>query len=130
MNEPNKGWLSSGLTLPVLILVVGVILVIATRGGVAPSGGRDGRIVGEALELIREKYVSEVDSRKLAYEGIDGMLKSLDPYSEFFGPEAKSEFREETEGEFTGIGIVIDTAQRGPGVVVLYALNGSPSDRA
>jgi carboxyl-terminal processing protease len=125
MSEPRR--LFGGVGLPLAIFLVGVVLVLATRG--RSSSDPDGRIVGDALELVRDKYVTDVDGRKLAYRGIEGMMRSLDPYSEFLGPDEKTAFREETEGEFTGIGIVIDTTQSGPGVVVLYALSGSPADR-
>ena len=48
--------------------------------------------------LLRDKYVDskELDSKKLFYGAIDGMLAATgDPYTTFFSPEENAEFKEE-----------------------------------
>ncbi len=91
----------------------------------------ESRIVSDALEVIRDKYVSDVDTRKLAFDAVRGMMKNLDRYSEFLGPDQMAAFQEETEGEFGGIGIVIDDPRKGgPGVRVAYPIKNSPAERA
>ena len=43
------------------------------------------------LDLIERNYVDNVDSEKLAISAIEGMLKTLDPYSAYLTPERYKE---------------------------------------
>jgi len=61
----------------------------------------------DALETVKKEYVSDVESRKLIYGALRGMLVSLDPYSAFLEPELKKELQIETEGQFEGVGMEI-----------------------
>ena len=61
----------------------------------------------KVLNLVEQHYVEEVDTKKLIYGGIKGMLASLDPHTNFLPPDIFKEFKTETTGEFGGIGIEI-----------------------
>ena len=61
----------------------------------------------DALTLIRSDYVEDTKYKELIYGALKGMLSSLDPYSQFLDPEAYTEVKVETEGEFGGLGIEI-----------------------
>ncbi len=61
----------------------------------------------KVLNLIQQYYVEEVDSKKLIYGAIKGMLKELDPHTNFMPPDIYKEFESETSGEFGGLGIEI-----------------------
>jgi len=63
------------------------------------------QIFAKVLNLIQQYYVEEVDSKKLIYGGVKGMLGELDPHSGFLPPEVFSEFEAETSGEFGGLGV-------------------------
>jgi len=62
------------------------------------------------------------------FEGaMDGMIGKLDPYSGYTSPEEFNRFQQQLEGEFTGIGIVVDQdAERGR-LNVAEALIGKPA---
>ena len=64
----------------------------------------------QALTYVTSQYVDTVDERRLLYAATRGMLESLDPYSAFFAPAEYRRLREDTEGEFPGVGLVL-----GPG---------------
>ena len=64
----------------------------------------------QALTYVGNQYVEPVDERKLLYAATRGMLESLDAYSAFFAPVDYKRLREDTEGEFPGVGLVL-----GPG---------------
>jgi carboxyl-terminal processing protease len=64
----------------------------------------------QALTYVNSQYVEPVDEKKLLYAATRGMLESLDPYSSFFSPAEYKRLREDTEGEFPGVGLVL-----GPG---------------
>jgi carboxyl-terminal processing protease len=61
----------------------------------------------KALNLVQQYYVEEVDSRKLIYGAIKGMLRELDPHTNFMPPDIFKDFETETSGEFGGLGIEI-----------------------
>ncbi len=59
------------------------------------------------LNLIQQYYVESVDTKKLIYGAIKGMLRELDPHTNFLPPEIFKDFESETSGEFGGLGIEI-----------------------
>lgn len=61
----------------------------------------------DVLSLVKKSYVEEVDTKKLIYGAINGMLASLDPHSAFMPPETYKEMKIETKGSFGGLGIEI-----------------------
>src|SRR4051812_41383629 len=65
------------------------------------------QIFTKVLNLVQQYYVEEVDTKKLIYGGIKGMLGELDPHTNFLPPDIYKEFENETSGEFGGLGIEI-----------------------
>lgn len=61
----------------------------------------------KVLNLIQQYYVEEVDTKKLIYGAVKGMLRELDPHTNFMPPEMFKDFESETSGEFGGLGIEI-----------------------
>jgi carboxyl-terminal processing protease len=61
----------------------------------------------KVLNLVQQYYVEPVDTRKLIYGAIKGMLRELDPHSSFMPPDLFKDFESETSGEFGGLGIEI-----------------------
>ena len=59
----------------------------------------------QALSTIGTKYVAPVDERKLIYGAISGMAIELDGYSSFLEPDSYRRLRQDTGGEFGGVGI-------------------------
>jgi carboxyl-terminal processing protease len=61
------------------------------------------------MEIIRKDYVdgANLTYQDLVYSALKGMLNGLDPHSQFMEPNAYKEMKEETEGQFGGIGVVI-----------------------
>lgn len=82
----------------------------------------------QAYERIRKQYVDSTDEHKLVTAAINGMLSSLDPHSAFLDPEALSELRAGTRGQFSGLGIEVSMED---GVVkVTGVMEGTPAHRA
>ncbi len=61
----------------------------------------------QVFKIVKDYYVEPVDSKKLVYSSLKGMMNALDPFSAFFTPDEFKEFTTETQGEFGGIGIEI-----------------------
>ena len=53
----------------------------------------DLKMLVEVLNLIKDNYVEEVDPKKLIYGAATGMVKTLDPFSQFLEPDAHKEMK-------------------------------------
>jgi carboxyl-terminal processing protease len=62
-----------------------------------------------ALSAIEANYVSDIESDRLVYGAIRGMLATLDPHSSFFDPKEYAQMRERQEGRYYGLGITIQS---------------------
>jgi len=82
------------------------------------------------LEEIRIQYVDEdkTEYQYLIYGALEGMLASLDEHSQFLDPEMYTEMKEETSGQFGGLGIVI-SLQNGI-LTVVSPMDDTPGFRA
>jgi carboxyl-terminal processing protease len=76
----------------------------------AQGGGNDYESIElftDVLSIVKKSYVEEVDTKKLIYGAINGMLSSLDPHSSFMSPDTYKEMKIDTKGAFGGLGIEI-----------------------
>ncbi|MFH0764453.1 MAG: S41 family peptidase [Candidatus Omnitrophota bacterium] len=85
-------------------------------------------LFADAVSLVKSDYVDEVESKKLMYGAMNGMLSSLDDYSAFMEPDEFKEIKEEAKGEFGGIGIEISYKDGIPAVIT--PIVGTPAERA
>jgi carboxyl-terminal processing protease len=85
------------------------------------------RNYSEVLSIAEDSYADEVDTQKTVYESIRGMLKTLDPHSNFFDPKSFSQFREDQRGNFYGLGITIAIRSGKP--TVISPIPGTPAYR-
>ena len=84
------------------------------------------RLFGKAFSIVHNQYVEDVKTKTLVYGAIDGMLKSLgDPHTRFMTPEVFKEMKVETEGSFSGLGIVIGLKQ--DNLMVISPIEGTPA---
>lgn len=80
------------------------------------------------LSILQENYVEEIEAKEAIEGAINGLLLSLDPHSAYLKPENYREFRNETDGSFTGIGIRI-TLEDGV-ITVISPIADTPADKA
>ena len=64
-------------------------------------------VFGDVFDLIQKNYVEEVENEKVIEYAINGMLQSLDPHSGYMNQDNYVDMKEETEGEFGGLGIEV-----------------------
>jgi len=64
-------------------------------------------LFAEGLAIVEDKFVEKKSFRDLIYGAMDGLLSSLDTYSEFLTPDEYKELIVETKGKFGGLGIEI-----------------------
>src|SRR3954466_1893051 len=80
------------------------------------------------LSLIENNYVEGVDETRLIYGAIEGMVRTLDPHSTFMDPKAYSALKQETDGEYGGVGL--EVAPKNDELVVVAPIDDSPASRA
>ncbi|MEK9144847.1 MAG: peptidase S41, partial [Elusimicrobiota bacterium] len=54
------------------------------------------KILVDILDYIRDNYVEEVEATKLIHGAASGMVKTLDPFSQFMDPELHKDIKTET----------------------------------
>jgi carboxyl-terminal processing protease len=94
------------------------------------------KLLADVLEKVRQEYV---DGDKLTYQdlihgALKGMLNSLDPHSEFMDREKYDELKKDTEGQFGGLGIMVQMKDNGltkeKVLTVIMPMEDSPGLRA
>jgi carboxyl-terminal processing protease len=85
-------------------------------------------VFADVLAHVENSYVEEVDAQELVYGAVDGLMGRLDPHSSFMRPEAFRALRDDTTGEFDGLGIEV-TIERGE-LTVVSPTADSPGERA
>ena len=102
------------------------LLLCAARNDVGL--GRNMEIALNMMRALTLEYVDEVDPDKLMEGAADGMVRDLDPYTEFIPEQRMSEFELLTTGKYGGIGSLI--RKRDEWVVIAQPYENSPADRA
>ena len=85
-------------------------------------------LFGQVFDLIKSKYVEEVESKELIEAAINGMLSSLDPHSGFLVPKSYDDMQVDTKGSFGGLGI--EVTQQDGFVKVVSPMDDTPAFKA
>src|SRR5262245_13310557 len=118
-----------------LIFMLSVILICAlltapTLVNAQEEAARQKLInqVQRAIDLIREKHVDQPDGETLTASSLEGMLKALDPHSDYLDPKSYQEFSEKQNSEYYGIGAYVRTINNATYVVEPF--KDSPASKA
>src|SRR6202023_289920 len=123
-----------------LFLVVAVLLLCAVLGAIygpnvrATSSSTDDyqsavHDFTRVLDVVQANYAEKVDVDKAVYQGaIPGMLRMLDPHSNFFDARQFALLREDQRGKYYGVGMVV--APRENHTVVMAPYVGAPAYNA
>jgi carboxyl-terminal processing protease len=110
-------------------------MLFGQRLSVAASSSSDGDVrdslksFGDVYKVVQENYAEPVNPDKAIYNGaIPGMLRVLDPHSNFFDPKSYASLREEQRGKYYGVGMQV--GPRNSKVIVIAPFAGAPAYRA
>src|ERR1700716_3754856 len=121
-------------------MVLSVLLLSAVLGGIygpnvrATTASADDyqtavREFTRVLDVVQANYAETVDVDKAVYQGgIPGMLRVLDPHSNFFDSRQFALLREDQRGKYYGVGMVV--APRENHTVVMSPYVGAPAYNA
>lgn len=79
----------------------------------------------EVLSAVQTNYVDPVEPGPLVEGGMRGMLKELDPYSQYLDPREYEAMKSRLAGEFDGVGVLVDSHEGYP--IVIAPIEGSPA---
>ncbi len=114
------------------VLAAAGFLLLAVGGPARAGSGEESlqerlRVFNDVLRLVRANYVEEVNAPELVDGAITGLLRELDPHSNYLDPKRFEQTSERNRGEYEGIGISF--AIRDGHVTVISAIEGTPCDR-
>jgi carboxyl-terminal processing protease len=83
----------------------------------------------KAYALVEQNFADPLSADKAVYKGaIPGMLRTLDPHSNFFDPKDYQLLREEQKGNYFGVGMQV--GPRNGKTVVMAPFPGAPAYKA
>ncbi len=85
-------------------------------------------IFATLFKEVNTYYVDEITPAKLVKTGIDAMLKSLDPYTNYIPEDDIEDFRTMTTGQYGGIGAMV--VKRNLKTIVQSTYEGYPAQKA
>ncbi|MCF6352278.1 MAG: S41 family peptidase [Cyclobacteriaceae bacterium] len=105
-----------------------LLLAVATPDNKYFEIAKNLDIFATLFKEVNAFYVDEVDPKKTIETGINAMLASLDPYTNYIPEEEAADYRTMTTGEYAGIGSLIGVID---GKVIITMPNeGFPAEKA
>ena len=130
MNAERRGFV---IVIVVLALSAGLGAIYgpSVRATSSTSDDYQTAVLGfsKVLDVVQSNYADPVDVDKVVYQGaIPGMLRMLDPHSNFFDSRQFALLREDQRGKYYGVGMVV--APRENHTVVMSPYVGAPAYNA
>ncbi len=130
MNAERRGFV---IVIVVLALSAGLGAVYGPSVRATSSSSDDYQTAvldfSRVLDVVQTNYAEPVDVDKAVYQGaIPGMLRMLDPHSNFFDARQFALLREDQRGKYYGVGMVV--APRENHTVVMSPYVGAPAYNA
>ena len=85
-------------------------------------------LFAQTLNLIKVNYFQPIKIETLVYGAIKGLLREVDPHSHFLLPEDLKKLKEETKGQFYGLGIEVEKKE--DFLIVISIIQNSPAQKA
>ncbi len=114
---------------PVLVMaVIGVLLALNVPTNKYFEIAKNLDIFATLFKEVNAFYVDEVDPKKTIETGINAMLESLDPYTNYIPEENAADYKTMTTGEYAGIGSLIGVINKK--VIITMPNEGFPAEKA
>ena len=119
-----------------LLLCAMMLMCLATRAGAQDSSDHNLKVaknleVFNALyKYLELMYVDTLDADKTVGTAINAMLRSLDPYTEYYPENKTEEYRQMLTGKYAGIGSIISYSFTRKNVVINEPYANMPASEA
>jgi len=112
-----------------------MVFFIGLQGSIAQAPNQQGFEIMKNLDIysnvikeLNQDYVDEINPGELTQTGIDAMLESMDPYTNFIPESQVEDYKFITTGQYGGIGALIH--QQSDFVVISEPYEGSPAQKS
>lgn len=141
MRTLARPWLPT-LALALGCLATGLGLGAALPSWAAPAVARPAAtysryqkldVFARSLAIVEQYYVRPIDDQQLIYAALAGMVSELDPHTAFLPPREAELLREDIEGTFGGVGMVVVIGRDEDGdrfLDVRDVIPGGPAEKA
>lgn len=87
-------------------------------------------VLTRGMELIRQNYVDEkkIDYDRLVTSALNGVLRDLDPHSQYIAPQVFEQIRQSDEDSSEGVGIIV--SPKNDSLVIVTVREDGPAARA
>jgi carboxyl-terminal processing protease len=85
-------------------------------------------IYATLFKELNAYYVDEINPNQLIKTSIDGMLRSLDPYTVYYAEDDIEDYMTMTTGKYNGIGAMVNSADKKHTVMMVY--EDTPAQKA
>ena len=108
------------------VTFLSIFLTVFTASSVfSEDNSTDLDLLKDVLEKVKTEYVREVPTEELIEAAIRGVLQDLDPHSGYLDPNFYAQLRNNTKGEFGGLGI--EVTYKDGDLIVVSPTEGSPA---
>ena len=122
--------------IPLILLVCSIAggiygprILVAAAASPSDELSSDVQNFTKVYSLVEQNFADPVKADKAVYKGaIPGMLRTLDPHSNFFDPHEYQALRDDQRGHYYGVGMLVGT--RTGKTVVMAPFPGSPAYKA
>src|SRR5262245_17653735 len=119
---------TAGAVMTLLVIQPHMVFVNSSANAAVEDTYKKLNLFGEVYERVRDDYVEKPDDNKLIEPAITGMLAGLDPHSSYMDSKSFKDMREETTGEFGGLGM--EVTMEGGLVKVVTPIDETPAAKA
>jgi len=112
---------------------LGCLAFFSTAAAMAPPA-TNRQAIYQSLDTLAElftivkRHAPEADNRELVEGAIDGLLDQLDPHSNYYNEDRYRTMREDQQGSFYGVGIIV--GYQNERLTVISPLDGAPAAEA
>jgi carboxyl-terminal processing protease len=111
----------------IAIFVLSVAATVNTDHGKSFEIAKNIEIFVTLYKELNTYYVDDIDPARLMRTGVDAMLESLDPYTNYISESDMEGYRYITEGKYNGIGANFEKIK--DYVAVLEPYEGTPAQK-
>jgi len=108
-----------------LLIAMGLFLGVTSTGrddDIYEKINRNMDLFGQVYKEIALNYVDEIDADKFITAGIQGMLATLDPYTNYIDERSRDQIDLITTGKYGGVGITVGV--RDSMIIITDIMNG------
>lgn len=135
MGEKRKTGFVKGLVLGIALTAVVTVVAgrvrIFTQTGTAPTDERTQQKIRLIEDLIDKNYLEDVDEASMTDSMLKGLLQGIgDDYADYYTKDEYKEILSSTQGDYRGIGIIMQQSEETNEVLVVGVYKDTPADKA